>query len=110
MSEGRVWMWAICPGPPVRDGIVTRGTFFPFPPQSFGRNIISRYRRDAKAESLAIGNDVTFPEFVTYLTDPQIRVNRVNEHWDQYYQLCHPCHIHYDFIGKLYSIYRTGGG
>jgi len=73
--------------------------------KKFGRKIIRRYRPEAKAESLVYGNDVTFREFVTYVLDPRTHIEGLNEHWRQYYKLCHPCHIPYDVIGKYETLY-----
>ena len=73
--------------------------------KKFGRKIIRRYRQEAKAESLVYGNDVTFREFVTYVLDPRTHVEGLNEHWRQYYKLCHPCHLNYDVIGKYETLY-----
>lgn len=42
---------------------------------------------------------VTFQAFVKYLTANNTIQH--NEHWDQYYDLCYPCYIKYDFIGRL---------
>ena len=73
--------------------------------KKFGRKIIRRYRPEAKAESLVYGNDVTFREFVTYVLDPRTHVEGLNEHWRQFYKLCHPCHLNYDVIGKYETLY-----
>lgn len=44
---------------------------------------------------------LSFGDFAGILTDPTLRIRRFNSHWKQYYKLCHPCVINYDFIGKL---------
>ena len=31
----------------------------------------------------------------------EIDNNSLNEHWEREFQLCHPCHVHYDFVGRL---------
>jgi len=74
-----------------------------------GRDIIRQYRKNPTNESLLSGNDVRFDEFVSHLTDPRILEKEkqkprhwysFDQHWRQYYHLCHPCLVHYDFIGK----------
>uniref|UniRef100_A0A8C6WSK1 Carbohydrate sulfotransferase n=1 Tax=Neogobius melanostomus TaxID=47308 RepID=A0A8C6WSK1_9GOBI len=72
----------------------------------FGTRIIRRYRKNATQEALANGDDVIFREFVEYLVDPgtQRSDGPLNEHWQTAYQLCHPCHIHYDLVGKYESL------
>lgn len=72
----------------------------------FGTRIVRRYRRNATREALQSGADVTFREFAAYLTDPgtTARDKPLNEHWQPVYQLCHPCHIHYDLVGKYETL------
>ena len=71
-------------------------------PYMFGRQIIKRYRPNATKESLAKGQDVTFKEFVHYIIDLPLSPQRTtfNEHWCPMNDLCHPCAINYDVIGK----------
>lgn len=65
-----------------------------------GRPIISKYRLNASQEALLTGNGVTFKEFVQYLLDVHRPVG-MDIHWEQMNQLCNPCLIDYDFIGKF---------
>jgi chondroitin 4-sulfotransferase 11 len=65
--------------------------------------IIQRYRPGASEHSLQNGDDVRFEEFVQFLLDS--RVKRVLDiHWRPYYQICHPCLMQYDFIGKYETL------
>ncbi|XP_071399940.1 carbohydrate sulfotransferase 8-like [Centroberyx affinis] len=69
----------------------------------FGRQIIDRYRPNATLVDLQTGDGVTFREFVLYLLD----VNRpvgMDIHWEPVSQLCNPCLLQYNFIGKFESI------
>ena len=66
----------------------------------YGTRIIKNYRSNASSESLQLGNDVTFGEFVRYLTDVSRKVD-LNDHWAPTNGLCHPCLVNYNFIGKL---------
>ncbi|XP_071243165.1 carbohydrate sulfotransferase 11 isoform X1 [Salvelinus alpinus] len=71
----------------------------------FGTKIVRRYRKDATQEALLSGADVKFREFAEYLVDPATqRDGPLNEHWQTVYQLCHPCHIHYDLVGKYETL------
>jgi len=45
-------------------------------------------------------NFVKFKEFIQYLSNNMSR----NQHWRQYGKLCHPCVIHYDFIGHTETL------
>lgn len=69
-----------------------------------GKLIVKRYRDNATEESLKYGDDVTFLEFVRFLTDD--RTKRFNDHWERYTTLCRPCHVNYDFVGKYETINR----
>ena len=69
-----------------------KATFF----QWYGTKIIRQYRENATNESLAHGNDVKFEEFLRYVAE----TSKLDEHWDTYSNLCAPCQVHYDFIGK----------
>ena len=84
-----------------------------------GRYIVRNYRRNPTAKAVVEGTDVTFEEFVRYLLDPKTRSKRpFDRHWLSFHETCHPCYMHYDFIGKFetlqedaaYVIKRLGGG
>lgn len=66
----------------------------------FGKPIISKYRANPSWAALKTGNGVTFKEFVQYLLDVHRPVG-MDIHWEQVNQLCNPCLIQYDFIGKF---------
>ncbi|XP_053441481.1 carbohydrate sulfotransferase 11 isoform X2 [Nycticebus coucang] len=71
----------------------------------YGTKIIKRQRKNATQEALRRGDDVKFEEFVAYLIDPHTqREEPFNEHWQTVYSLCHPCHIHYDLVGKYETL------
>ncbi|XP_061662129.1 carbohydrate sulfotransferase 11 isoform X2 [Syngnathoides biaculeatus] len=71
----------------------------------FGTRIVRRYRKNATQDALANGADVKFEEFAEYLADPATRRDGpLNEHWQTVYQLCHPCHVHYDLVGKYETL------
>lgn len=69
-----------------------------------GRTIVQLLRPNASNSSLEMGNDVSFEEFVEYLTLPLTTTTdipyTVNEHWESIVQLCHPCYVKYSIIGK----------
>lgn len=66
----------------------------------FGRPIISRYRANATHAALRTGAGVTFREFVQYLLDVRRPVG-MDIHWEPVSQLCKPCLLRYNFIGKF---------
>ena len=56
-----------------------------------------------------MGNDVTFKEFVQFLLTPTIsqqEKGQYEQHWERFHNLCHPCVIKYNFIGKYESMNR----
>uniref|UniRef100_A0A3Q1FVN3 Carbohydrate sulfotransferase n=1 Tax=Acanthochromis polyacanthus TaxID=80966 RepID=A0A3Q1FVN3_9TELE len=66
----------------------------------FGRAIISRYRVNATLTALRSGDNVTFIEFIQYLLDDRRPVG-MDIHWQPVSQLCNPCLLSYDFIGRF---------
>jgi chondroitin 4-sulfotransferase 11 len=67
----------------------------------YGRYIVKQYRPNASQEALIKGDDVSFKEFSSFLTDK----NAVfNEHWKPINDLCQPCLIKYDIIGKYETL------
>lgn len=69
----------------------------------FGRPIISRYRANATRRALHTGAGVTFREFVQYLLDVHRPVG-MDIHWQPVSQLCNPCLLRYNFIGKFENL------
>ncbi|GFR71461.1 carbohydrate sulfotransferase [Elysia marginata] len=69
----------------------------------FGRKIIAQYRKSSPIPTNNTGDGVTFEEFVSYLIDEDKRII-MNEHWELFHKLCHPCLIEYDFVGHLERI------
>ncbi|KAL0267683.1 UNVERIFIED_CONTAM: hypothetical protein PYX00_009878 [Menopon gallinae] len=68
----------------------------------FGKYIIKKFRKNPSNVSLEKGDDVTFSEFVDYLTSSDS--SSYNEHWQTVTNLCHPCFINYDLIGKYETL------
>nr|XP_055029453.1 carbohydrate sulfotransferase 8 isoform X1 [Misgurnus anguillicaudatus]XP_055029454.1 carbohydrate sulfotransferase 8 isoform X1 [Misgurnus anguillicaudatus]XP_055029455.1 carbohydrate sulfotransferase 8 isoform X1 [Misgurnus anguillicaudatus]XP_055029456.1 carbohydrate sulfotransferase 8 isoform X1 [Misgurnus anguillicaudatus]XP_055029457.1 carbohydrate sulfotransferase 8 isoform X1 [Misgurnus anguillicaudatus]XP_055029458.1 carbohydrate sulfotransferase 8 isoform X1 [Misgurnus anguillicau len=69
----------------------------------FGKPIISKYRVNASKAALKTGSGVTFREFIHYLLDVHRPVG-MDIHWEPVNQLCYPCHLHYDYIGKIENL------
>ncbi|XP_072034453.1 uncharacterized protein [Amphiura filiformis] len=50
-------------------------------------------------------NDVTFQEFMRYVSDSRNKLNEpAEEHWREIDRLCSPCTIHYDVIAKMETL------
>ena len=73
----------------------------------FGKMIVRKYRQNPSVESLRRGHDVRFEEFLKFIAE-QVVLQRsiLPETWRQYYKTCFPCHINYNYIGKLETIYN----
>ncbi|XP_049886586.1 carbohydrate sulfotransferase 11 [Pectinophora gossypiella] len=71
-----------------------------------GRRIIKAFRENPSNESLELGHDVTFKEFVLFLTNKSEELADVvnNEHWQPITNLCHPCLIKYTLVGKYETL------
>ena len=67
-----------------------------------GRKIIKNFRRNATKESLEKGHDVKFDEFLKYISNLSSKnhARAFDEHWKPISDLCFPCLIDYDVIGK----------
>ncbi|KAK7066825.1 Carbohydrate sulfotransferase 14 [Halocaridina rubra] len=50
------------------------------------------------------GDGVKFSEFIDYISDDEddvsLTLGQKNEHWLSVHELCNPCYVQYDFIGK----------
>ncbi|XP_046682182.1 carbohydrate sulfotransferase 11 isoform X1 [Homalodisca vitripennis] len=69
----------------------------------FGRKIVKTFRANPSYKSLMNGDDVTFSEFVAYVTSKN---SVFNEHWMPIDKLCEPCLVKYDFVGKYETLNR----
>jgi len=54
-------------------------------------------------QRLSVGN-VTFAEFAQYVVDTWSSGKQLDRHWMPQNQLCHPCYIDYDFIGRFENL------
>ncbi|KAK3593178.1 hypothetical protein CHS0354_039664 [Potamilus streckersoni] len=68
---------------------------------AFGKNIVAQNRPNATQKSLKCGHDVSFREFLQHILNRIKLGRRVSSHYLPIHQLCSPCHIHFDAIGKL---------
>jgi len=66
-----------------------------------GREILKNYRLNASSRSLKQVDDIKFREFMEYLvkkgSDKTTWI--MDQHWDNYVNVCGMCEIEYDFIG-----------
>ena len=65
-----------------------------------GRQIIKATRPKATAEELRAANDVTFLEFIKYVTGEK-KSRRGNTHWSSLVVRNKVCDVRHDYIGKL---------
>ena len=67
--------------------------------QSSVKKWIRKYEPDLA--KMYPSNRISFEEFVTFYTGLKARKN---EHWEDMYELCHPCTLSYDFIGTYETL------
>ena len=67
------------------------------------QSILRMYHKNATKAMLWTGTGVTFEEFLRYVTDQLRNRNWMDEHWNTYVDLCSPCQVQYDYIGKIES-------
>ncbi|XP_030830282.1 carbohydrate sulfotransferase 11 [Strongylocentrotus purpuratus] len=68
----------------------------------YAADIMTKYRLNATLRELESGENVTWSEFILYVT--HLAVDEFNEHWKPMYQLCDPCQVEYDFVGRVETI------
>jgi len=47
---------------------------------------------------------VTFAEFVQYVVDTWSAGKLLDQHWRPQHEICHPCKLNYDFIGRFENL------
>ena len=67
------------------------------------KRIIKKYRYN-NTETNITGIDVSFTEYVRHLINNPPWM--LDMHWMPYEDLCHPCHVKYDFIGSIDNLDR----
>lgn len=67
----------------------------------YGKQIMERYRGGQRS---GVKDEIQFHEFIQYLIDTAADGGEFDEHWATVQELCHPCVIDYDCIGKLENI------
>ena len=71
-----------------------------------GKRILKFSRNKTRRIDYIQGKGVTFKEFITYIIHQYQTqgTDAFDVHWQLMVNLCSPCHIHYDFIGKLETL------
>jgi hypothetical protein len=68
-----------------------------------GKVIVRKIRKNPSP--LEMGDDVTFPEFVTFIIGEwRDGKRRLDVHWRQIFDLCLPCEMQFHFIGKFETL------
>ncbi|XP_071509221.1 carbohydrate sulfotransferase 11-like [Diadema antillarum] len=70
--------------------------------QGFAKTIMKRFRPHATQRELKTGENITWTEFVKFLTQPQRPF--FDDHWEEIYKICAPCKINYDYLGHLETV------
>jgi len=73
--------------------------------QAVAIDILKKFRKHYEIPANTSEISVTFSEFIRYILDKKLkRRQNLDEHWASYYDLCHPCIIGYDFVGKYETL------
>ena len=65
--------------------------------------ILKLFRPNVTEEEME-NKTITFAEFVDYIIYCKEKGIKLDEHWDVVYDLCTPCSIKYNFIGKMETL------
>lgn len=71
--------------------------------RKYGQSIINMFRPN-DTDAWAFGTGVKFEEFIGYIIRVRKKGKKLNAHWTSYAELCQPCHMKYDFIGKFETL------
>lgn len=70
--------------------------------KEIGAKIQQKYR---SAGASPEGDNTTFSEFIRFISEPgHGTFEQRNEHWLSVHELCNPCAVKYDFVGKYESL------
>ena len=69
--------------------------------RSSAPGIASKFKVNATALDKTCGNNITFTDFLQYVTDTLSKGGNLNEHFNPMFKLCSPCHVRFDVIGKI---------
>ena len=70
----------------------------------YGKRIIMSERKNATNESLTCGDNVAFPEFVSFVSRVVKRDKCLDRHFNPNFKHCAPCYFSYDYIGKYETL------
>lgn len=73
--------------------------------QIYGARIISNFRQNYTKIQNTNSSTVTFLEFVKFVTEKERTwFQEKNLHWSPYWDVCYPCTVNYDYIGKFENL------
>ena len=84
--------------------------------KAFGSKSVRLFRTNPSVQSKNFGHDVTFQEFVKYVTRSEANSTRTDEHLVSIFSRCRPCDTRYTYVGTMetfkddvYFILRKSG-
>ncbi|XP_047498161.1 carbohydrate sulfotransferase 13-like isoform X2 [Penaeus chinensis] len=70
--------------------------------KEIGAKIQKKYRTEGASPE---GHNTTFSEFIRFISEPgHGTFEQRNEHWLSIHEMCNPCAIKYDFVGKYENL------
>ena len=74
-------------------------------PKEIGSKILKKFRNNTDNTDYSSGNGVTFVEFIKYVIYEFEIQKAVDNHWNTIHNLCQPCQVKYDYIGKFEALF-----
>ena len=65
---------------------------------------IKLFRENPSQQPLEDRHDLKFSAFVDYILYQKAHSQEFDKHWDEYFNLCSPCYIRYNFIGRYETL------
>ncbi|XP_071831302.1 carbohydrate sulfotransferase 11-like [Apostichopus japonicus] len=75
--------------------------------KNIGANILEMYRGKRIAKKMMKNPakyDLTFREFVDYISNYKRKAKANDRHWKEVFEICFPCDIEYDFVAKVETL------
>ncbi|XP_070198058.1 carbohydrate sulfotransferase 11-like isoform X2 [Littorina saxatilis] len=68
----------------------------------FVQVIVRQYRNDSQQlDKKSLDSvQIRFDEFLRFVVDQAEKGAVLNDHWERFHKLCHPCTVRYDFVGR----------
>lgn len=86
--------------------------YFPVGENKYIYNLFGEKIKKLFPENITIANHtpsedfITFKQFLLFVAHHAVRGQWLNDHFSPFYDLCRPCDVEYDFVGKMETMHR----